>query len=179
MEISGVNIDSAITSADVRGSFQKIYFNGTAASEWEKLSEIFLTKSVQGTVRGMHLQWGTCSANKFVKCIEGKILDILIDLRVKSPTFCKTIKIELNGADDKVITIPHGVAHGYQVLSEEAIVIYGTDQDWCVKCDIGVHPESLFGGWPLSPMILSDRDTLLPSLEDFISSTSLTFGVSH
>jgi dTDP-4-dehydrorhamnose 3,5-epimerase len=179
MEIGGVIIDSTISSEDVRGSFQKIYFKSTAASKWEKLSEVFLTKSVKGTVRGMHLQWGTCSANKFVKCIEGRVLDVLIDLRAESPTFCKTVTIELNGEDNKVISIPHGVAHGYQVLSEEAIVIYGTDQDWCVKCDLGVHPDSLLDIWPMSPLILSDRDTVLPSLEVFTSSTSLSRGVIH
>jgi len=179
MEISGVSIDSAISLVDPRGSFQKVHYSGTSSSDWENLAEVFLTKSIQGAVRGMHLQWGTCSANKFVKCVDGVILDILIDVRLESPTFRNFLSIDLNASDNKVVTIPHGVAHGYQVLSKDAMVIYGTDQDWCAECDIGLHPNSFADTWPITPITISERDSNLPLLEDFIKNSSMTRGSRH
>lgn len=179
MEISGLSIDSAINLVDPRGSFQKIHYKGTSSSSWENLSEVFLTKSIQGAVRGMHLQWGTCSANKFIKCIDGSVLDILIDLRLESPTFRNFLSIELNASDNKVVNIPHGVAHGYQVLTKDAMVMYGTDKDWCGKCDIGLHPNLFADKWPLAPLTISERDFHLPLLEDFIKNTSINKGTRH
>jgi dTDP-4-dehydrorhamnose 3,5-epimerase len=179
MQIPGVVDSSAVVRRDARGVFQKIHYQGTSSSDWSSLEEVFLTQSTRGVIRGMHLQWGTHSAKKFVKCIEGEILDVLVDLRSESLTFLKSTVYELSGSDSRVISMPYGVAHGYQVLSEKATVIYGTDQAWCEQCDTGFQPLTFDFEWPIKEVILSDKDLSLPMFSLIPSTLSQRGGVQH
>lgn len=93
--------------------------------------------SVYGVIRGLHMQQGNFPQAKLVKATQGCILDIAVDIRIKSPTYGKHVAIELSSENKSQLYIPHGCLHGYAVLSQEALVAY--------KCDNYYHPQSEYG----------------------------------
>jgi hypothetical protein len=179
MGIKDVHVTDCVYIEDARGSFQKIHHTESPSGKWGRLSEVFLTESQKGIIRGMHLQWGTCSTPKFIKCIAGSILDVLLDLRPESDTYLNIETFELSGRDPRTITMPSGIAHGYQVTSNSAIVLYGTEVKWCIKCDIGINPMSIPYTWPIQESKISERDSNLPTLEAHLSTFQASGGVHH
>ena len=91
-------------------------------------------KSAYGVVRGLHFQLPPHAQSKLVRVAKGKVLDVAVDIRKSSPTFGKYVAVELSDENHRQIFIPQGFAHGYSVLSEEAVVEY--------KCDNYYAPES-------------------------------------
>ena len=91
-------------------------------------------KSSYGVVRGLHFQLPPYAQSKLVRVAKGRVLDVAVDIRKSSPTFGKYVAVELSSDNHRQIFIPHGFAHGYSVLSEEAVVEY--------KCDNYYAPES-------------------------------------
>ena len=91
-------------------------------------------KSSFGVVRGLHFQLPPHAQSKLVRVAKGRVLDVAVDIRKSSPTFGKYVAVELSSDNHRQIFIPHGFAHGYSVLSEEAVVEY--------KCDSYYAPES-------------------------------------
>ena len=91
-------------------------------------------KSSYGVVRGLHFQLPPHAQSKLVRVAKGRVLDVAVDIRKSSPTFGKYVAVELSDENHRQIFIPHGFAHGYSVLSEEAVVEY--------KCDNYYAPES-------------------------------------
>ena len=91
-------------------------------------------KSSYGVVRGLHFQLPPHAQSKLVRVAKGRVLDVAVDIRKSSPTFGKYVAVELSDENHRLIFIPHGFAHGYSVLSEEAVVEY--------KCDNYYAPES-------------------------------------
>ena len=92
------------------------------------------TKSLYGVVRGLHFQLPPHAQSKLVRVAKGRVLDVAVDIRKSSPTFGKYVAVELSDENHRQVFIPQGFAHGYSVLSEEAIVEY--------KCDNYYAPES-------------------------------------
>ena len=92
------------------------------------------SKSCYGVVRGLHFQKGSAAQAKLVRVIEGKVLDIAVDLRNGSPTFGKWVGVELSGENAAQLFIPRGFAHGFSVLSKEAVFQY--------KCDNFYNPAA-------------------------------------
>ena len=124
------------------------------------------SKSVRGVVRGLHYQLHPYAQTKFVRVLEGVILDVAADLRKGSPTFGKWIGVELSEDNMKQLLIPKGFAHGFSVLSETAVVFYKCDQFYNPEHERGIRlddPE-LAIDWKVSPeeMIISSRDSGLP-----------------
>ncbi len=123
-----------------------------------------------GTIRGLHYQQNPHGQCKLVRALQGKILDIAIDLRKNSPTYKKVFSVELSGENKRQLLIPVGFAHGFSVLSPTAEVMY--------KCDALYHKESEAGiryndpdlaiDWqiPAGAEIVSDKDLLLPGIND-------------
>ena len=91
-------------------------------------------KSSYGVVRGLHFQLPPHAQSKLVRVAKGRVLDVAVDIRKSSPTFGKYVAVELSDENHRQIFIPHGFAHGYSVLSDEAVVEY--------KCDNYYAPES-------------------------------------
>lgn len=120
--------------------------------------------SSYGVVRGLHFQRPPYTQAKLVRCVQGKILDVAVDLRKDSPTFLQHIRIELSSDNHRMLYIPKGFAHGFSVISEKAVFQY--------KCDEFYHPEADSGiqltdprlgidwGIPKEQMILSEKDRL-------------------
>lgn len=126
------------------------------------------SKSKAGVLRGLHFQKKFPQA-KLVRCIEGEVFDVCVDLRKNSPTYGKWEGVVLSAEKGNQFMVPRGFAHGYFVLSETAT--------FCYKCDELYHPEDEGGimwndpeigvKWPtIGEVILSDKDKLHPSLKD-------------
>ena len=127
------------------------------------------SKSSYGVLRGLHYQLPPFSQTKLVRVIEGKVLDIAVDIRAGSPTFGKHVAIELTGENKRQLLIPKGFAHGFVVLSEEAIFSYKVDNYYHLESDRGIayDDKELNIDWKISvsEMILSSKDTKQPAFE--------------
>tara|TARA_B100000900_G_scaffold397524_1_gene397968 strand:- start:1788 stop:2330 length:543 start_codon:yes stop_codon:yes gene_type:complete len=119
------------------------------------------SKSNKGVVRGLHFQFPPFEQTKLVRCISGKILDVAVDIRKNSKTYGKFFSIELSSENSKQLFIPKGFAHGFQVLSEDAIVNYKVDNFYNPKSDSGIiwNDKDLLINWrhDIEP-ILSKKD---------------------
>lgn len=152
------------SSSDNRGSFTK-YVSDIRDLEF-MLTEAFVTKSVKGVVRGMHLQCSPFSGWKVVTVLEGEVFDVLIDLRPSSPTFKQIETFFLSKAEGVSVLIPEGVAHGFQALCETTM-LYLTSYPYSASHDTGVNISSLEVQWPIEISSTSARDSKLPLLEDW------------
>ena len=128
------------------------------------------SKSSYGVLRGLHYQKGALSQSKLVRVIEGKVLDVAVDLRKSSPTFGKHVMVELSDENKRQFFIPRGFAHGFLVLSEEAIFTYKVDNPYAPQSEAGIRwndPE-LGIEWPIDPkdVLTSDKDLKQPLLRD-------------
>jgi dTDP-4-dehydrorhamnose 3,5-epimerase len=122
------------------------------------------SKSNKGVVRGLHFQLPPFEQTKLVRCVSGNILDVAVDLRTNSKTYGKSFSIELSSENNKQLFIPKGFAHGFQVLSEEAIVNYKVDNFYNPKSDSGIiwNDKDLSIDWNLDRKpVLSVKDLKL------------------
>ena len=130
------------------------------------------SKSHKGVVRGLHFQRPPFEQTKLVRCVSGKILDVAIDLRKTSKTYGKSFSIELSSENNKQLFVPKGFAHGFQVLSETAVVNYKVDNYYNTKSDSGLiwNDKDLSIDWKqdLKP-ILSEKDLKLISFKELKS----------
>ena len=122
--------------------------------------------SVKGTLRGLHYQKGDFAQAKLVRVIKGKILDIAVDIRKKSPTFGEHISLELSEDNKQQLFIPRGFAHGFVVLSDTAIFSYKCDNFYNKESEGGIiyNDKDLNIDWKLdeSELIFSEKDLELP-----------------
>jgi len=155
---------------DERGTFLKVL----SATNLEQTRagftprELFWSKSIRGVVRGMHVQIPPFATTKLVWVSAGLIRDVVLDLRVDSETFGACLVTELNNESGGIL-IPGGCAHGYEVLSDTAIINYAQDRDHAPAHDTGVAWDSFGFDWKTRNPILSDRDRALPRMSDFQS----------
>jgi dTDP-4-dehydrorhamnose 3,5-epimerase len=114
----------------------------------------------KGTLRGMHYQVPPSSEIKLIRCIRGKVFDVIIDLRSGSPTFLKHIGVILSEENMKMIYVPEGFAHGFQTLEDNAQMIYHHTEYYNPENERGLHHKDpvLNIEWPLAPVNLSDKD---------------------
>ena len=128
------------------------------------------SKSSYGVLRGLHFQKGACSQAKLVRVIKGKVLDVAVDLRRSSATFGQHVMVELSDENKRQFFIPRGFAHGFLVLSEEAIFTYKVDNAYAPQADGGIrwNDPDLAIEWPInaSDVQTSEKDLKLPFLKD-------------
>ena len=130
------------------------------------------SKSNRGVIRGLHFQAPPFEQTKLVRCICGNILDVAVDLRTSSKTYGKFFSIELSSENNKQLFVPKGFAHGFQVLSETAIVNYKVDNYYNPKSDSGIiwNDKDLSIDWNLDlKPILSEKDLKLISFKELKS----------
>lgn len=135
------------------------------------------SKSTSGVVRGLHFQAPPFAQTKLVRVIKGSVLDIAVDIRKGSETYGKFVAIELNEVNKRQLFIPRGFAHGFVVLSEEAIFAYKVDNYYDKSSEGGIRFNSpeLNIDWKmdLDALKLSSKDHVLPSLSEFNSPFSI------
>ena len=128
------------------------------------------SRSSYGVLRGLHFQKGAFSQSKLVRVIEGKVLDVAVDIRRGSPTFGRYVAVELTAESHRQLFIPRGFAHGFSVLSEVAVFQYKCDNFYAHMAESAIawNDPSLAIDWRLRPedVILSERDRRHPFLSD-------------
>jgi dTDP-4-dehydrorhamnose 3,5-epimerase len=130
-------------------------------------AEEYYSVSVKGVLRGLHLQIPPYEHVKCVTCLQGKIFDVVVDLRSKSPTYRQYFFTELDSDSGKMLYIPAGCAHGFYTLSENAIFLNRTTTVFNPNADTGIRWDSCGVTWPDHNPILSEKDKNLPALHDF------------
>ncbi len=121
-----------------------------------------------GTVRALHFQWPPSREGKLVRCVRGRLWDVLLDLRPSSPSYLQHTALELNEDNRDAVFIPHGVAHGFQTLSDRTEVLYQMTDVYAPQLAAGLRwNDPAFGiAWPIaSPIVISDRDLAYPDFE--------------
>jgi dTDP-4-dehydrorhamnose 3,5-epimerase len=131
------------------------------------------SKSSKGVLRGLHFQKPPFNQAKLVRCIEGRVMDVAVDIRKGSPTYGKHIKVELTGENKKQLFVPRGFAHGFSVLSDTAIFAYKVDNSYAPESDSGIRfdDKELNIDWGLSEeeIQLSVKDKNLILFKDLDS----------
>lgn len=168
--------DVVILQPRIFGDERGYFFESFSQREFEKevCRTVFVqdneSKSCYGVLRGLHFQKPPYAQSKLVRVVKGKVLDVAVDIRVGSPTFGRHVAVELGEDTKRQLFIPRGFAHGFAVLSEEAVFQY--------KCDNYYAPESegalawddpdLGIDWclPVERVILSEKDKRHPRLKD-------------
>lgn len=118
----------------------------------------------RGTLRGMHFQLPPHEEDKLVRCIQGAIWDVIIDLRPDSPTYLQHGGIELNAARGRALYVPKGFAHGFQTLLDDTQVFYQMSEFYAPEAARGIcwNDPRFAIEWPERPPILSPRDSAYP-----------------
>lgn len=171
-KIKGVFIIEPKVFQDARGYFMEAWKQ--AEFDEHVGRTVFIqdneSKSSFGVLRGLHYQKGDASQAKLVRVIKGKVLDVAVDIRKSSPTFGQHVMVELSEENKRQFFIPRGFAHGFLVLSDEAIFTYKVDNPYAPQCDAGIRwndPE-LGIEWPIDPaqVLTSEKDLKQPLLKD-------------
>ena len=127
------------------------------------------SKSSYGVLRGLHYQKGEYSQAKLVRVIRGRVLDVAVDIRKSSPTFGKYVAVELSEDNKRQLFIPRGFAHGFLVLSDEAVFTYKVDNVYAPQHEASIrwNDKDINIEWPIS------ADDVLTSEKDLLKATSL------
>ncbi len=130
------------------------------------------SSSSRGVLRGLHFQAGEFAQAKLVRVLQGKVLDVVVDIRKGSATYGKHVALELSDASHTQLYIPRGFAHGFLVLSERAVFFYKCDNYYNKQAEGGImyNDPSLNIDWklPAEELILSDKDKQNPFLKDLL-----------
>ncbi len=164
-EIEGVYVLEPRVFGDARGYFMETYRQDDFDSHVGRKVTFVQdneSKSSFGVLRGLHYQRGSASQAKLVRVISGRVLDVAVDLRRSSPTFGRHVQVELSEENKRQFFIPRGFAHGFLVLSPEAVFTYKVDNAYApeTECSIRFDDPTLAIPWPIprEQMLLSPKD---------------------
>uniref|UniRef100_UPI001C6731A2 dTDP-4-dehydrorhamnose 3,5-epimerase n=1 Tax=Halorhabdus salina TaxID=2750670 RepID=UPI001C6731A2 len=172
LSLPGVQVAIQDVYRDERGylleSFDKSVFSDAGIGEEFVLD--FYSKSQKNTIRGLHIQDGPAAQAKLVHVIEGKVFDVIVDVRRDSNCFGEYITRTLSGKNKEVIYVPEGFAHGYLVQEDDTIVHYKGSHEYTPKhiCGLAWDDPYLDIEWPIDcEPIVSDQDANWPTLEEW------------
>lgn len=178
LPLSGAYLITLESFKDARGQFARIFCK-------EELKEIKFEEEIvqinhsiniqRGAIRGMHYQVPPKAETKFVKCIKGEVIDVIIDIRENSPTFLKWHAEKLSEDNMKVLYIPKGFAHGFQVLKANSELLYFHTEYYDPRFEAGIRFDDPIVSidWPLKISEISERDAAHPHLnKDFAGLSS-------
>ena len=156
---------------DQRGLFVKSFHKSSLTNLGlvSDFKEDFYSISKKNVIRGLHLAKPPRDHEKTVTCLSGEVLDLVLDLRVGSPTFGKCESFLLSAMNKRIVYIGKGIAHGFLSKTDHTILYYKVASEYNASDDIGVRWDSIDFEWPISNPVLSERDSEFPTLEDFIS----------
>lgn len=156
-EFEGVEVTLANSATDYRGKFLK--FHPTQELHGHLDSVAVSINPEVATVRGLHFQVEPYAEEKLISCIQGAIFDVIVDLRPNSKTFGRWTSFELSSTNNFQIYIPKGIAHGFQTLEPDSIVLYSLGASYSPESSYSINP---FGDlkiqWPLDTKSVSDKD---------------------
>lgn len=159
--------------ADVRGYFCETYARpafSEHALDYDFVQDNQSSSARTGTIRGLHFQRPPFAQAKLVRVLNGRILDVVVDLRRSSVTYGQHVAVELSDADDEQLLVPAGFAHGFCTLEPNTVVLYKVDAIYSAAHDRGLNwaDPKLAIKWPVTAenAVLSDKDRKLPMLDE-------------
>ena len=186
MRISKTAMDGLYTlngnfHEDLRGKFFK-FFDSTDFEQHNletSFKEVFVSTSKKNTIRGMHFQIPPHDQVKLVTVTQGKILDLVLDLRNWSPTHGKYECFTLSDSEPTTLYIAKGLAHGFLALSDNSTVCYIVSEVYNKNSDSGIRWDSFGYDWKVDSPILSERDRNFPSFAEFKSPFNYTNSIQE
>lgn len=179
-DIKGVFVFTPNQNHDERGVFLEAFTTSSvleATGRAFNVMQINVSVSHQGTIRGIHYTRNPPGQAKFVQCLSGEILDVVVDLRAGSETFGQHFAFPLDDVRRRAVFVPEGLGHGFYVASDSATVCYATSMSYDPSLEFGIHPmdEVLSLPWPSDVAhIVSPKDLSAPSLSSLVASRSLS-----
>jgi dTDP-4-dehydrorhamnose 3,5-epimerase len=174
-DITGVSLIQTDRRTDERGSFARWFCDADLSTVWSgagpgsdstirQINHSFTRE--RGSVRGLHFQTAPFAEKKLIRCLSGKIFDVVVDLRFQSPTFLAWRGFELTAGDDRALLIPEGCAHGFQTLTGDVQLLYLHTAPYTPAAEGALRYDDPRVGidWPLPPQHLSERDLSHPLL---------------
>lgn len=171
-EIAGVYVIEPRVFSDARGYFMEAWKQEEFNRHIGRVDFIQdnESKSTFGVLRGLHYQKGELSQAKLVRVINGRVVDVAVDLRKSSATFGKHVMVELSEDNKRQFFIPRGFAHGFLVLSDEAIFTYKVDNPYAPQAEAGIRWDDpdLGIAWPIDArqVVTSEKDLRQSLLKD-------------
>jgi dTDP-4-dehydrorhamnose 3,5-epimerase len=176
MRFESLPIDGAMLvriepQRDARGFFARIYCAAQFGAQGLPTEAVQTSVSFNehpGTVRGIHFQWPPSREAKLVRCLRGRLCDVLLDLRPQSSSYLRHVAVTLDEDNRDAVFIPHGVAHGFQTLAGRTEVQYQMTDSYAPQLAAGVrwNDPAFAIRWPMSePIVISDRDATYPDFD--------------
>ena len=169
--IEGLFVIDLFHAEDNRGGFVKTFHK----ESFEKMGlntdfqESFYSINNKGVIRGMHFQTPPHDHDKLVYCTNGRLIDVILDIRKDSPTYGKFASIELSGDIYRALYIPKGMAHGFESMEDRTMMTYLTSTMHQPSHDQGIRYNSFGKEWDSENPIINERDLNWPSLGEFES----------
>lgn len=170
-ELAGAFIIDVEPHEDNRGFFARLFCQNEFLAQGLKAlvaqANIGANRR-RGTVRGMHFQFPPAAETKYVRCVRGAVLDIIVDLRPESRTYLQHVAVELSARNQRGIYIPERFAHGYQTLEDDTDTIYMVGEFYTPGVEGGLrHNDPRLGlSWPLPVDVISEKDRNWKLLEE-------------
>ena len=168
--LAGAHVLDIEARADARGFFARVFCSDEFVAHG--VDPVVMQGNVsfnyrKGTLRGLHFQYPPKAETKLVRCTRGAILDVIVDLRPESPTYCQHVVVELTADNRRALYVPRRFAHGYQALEDETEVMYLTGERYGPGAEGGLRYDDARLGiaWPRPAVDLSDRDRSWPLLD--------------
>lgn len=154
--------------SDNRGYFYES-FSVSEIADFQ-VAQMNVSFSKQGTIRGIHYAKNPPGQEKYVQCLEGEILDVVVDLRANSGTFGKWVSLTISASMSNAVYIPNGFGHAFQVVSETAKVVYLCSTLYNPSNEFSINPfdSNLAIHWPIRDAIISDKDANAPLLNNYV-----------
>ena len=168
---SGLFEIERIPNGDHRGYLERLFcVNDLLAWKNRKIIQINRTKTLKrGVIRGLHFQYPPYAECKYVTCLNGRVFDVVLDLRCSSATYGQCYKLELDSEKHNALIIPEGFAHGFQTLTSNVEMLYIHSASYNPNAESGINAltEDLNFNWPLVCSNMSERDKTFPKLKNF------------
>lgn len=167
----GLYILQTVNHQDHRGGFQKLFnIDIFKAHDLETdFKEMYYSVNHKDVLRGMHFQTPPHDHEKLVYVSNGRIKDVVVDIRTSSPTYGKYFVVELDNKSGRFLYIPKGFAHGFLSLEDNTIVNYAQTTGYNQEHDCGIDALSIGYDWGVNNPIRSGRDVTFPNLSEFVS----------
>lgn len=162
--LAGLMVVETTPHIDGRGAFARLYCERelSAVTQHRRIAQVNYSRTAKvGAVRGMHFQYPPHAEMKLVRCLKGRVWDVVVDLRKQSPTFLLWHAEELTPSNARMMVMPEGFAHGFQVIEPESELLYLHTAFYTLSAEGGVRYDDPRIGikWPLRVTDLSERDS--------------------
>ena len=169
--LKGLYIVETNAFIDHRGAFARWFCEEELADVLGKrhIKNVNFSRTVKkGSIRGMHFQKPPHAEMKLVRCIRGRILDVVVDIRAGSPTFLQHYSVELSAENMKLFAVPEGFAHGFQSLEDDSEIMYLVTEFYSPESEAGLRfsDPALKIEWPLPVTDISAKDVAHPLVND-------------